>query len=63
MTTDPLNAMPIAEIRITYSLDDQGHPNVGVRHDGDPDKVTLLGMLAMAQDTIMQPEYDEEQTP
>lgn len=58
--TDPLHAMPVAEITIRYSLGDDGNSNVSVGHDGTDDRITLLGMLEMAKDTIMRPEYDEE---
>jgi len=57
---DALNAMPIAELTIVYSLDSEGHPTHGVSHKGQEDKMILLGMLEMAKVTIMSPEWDEE---
>lgn len=61
MSADPQHAMPIAEITIKYSLNDQGDSTLGVGHEGTDDKLTLLGMLEMAKNTIMSPEYDEEE--
>lgn len=58
--TDPLHAIPISTITITHSLDDQGRPTTGVAVDGEDSKTTLLGLLTMAQHTIMSPEWDEE---
>lgn len=58
---DPLHAMPIAQLNIYYSLDDQGNPTHGVSHEGIEDKITLLGMLEMAKNTIMSPDWDDQE--
>lgn len=53
-------AMPLGSITISHYLDNTGDIITGVSVDGDIPIVTQLGLLRMAEDTILRMDEEDE---
>lgn len=53
-------AMPLGSITISHYLDSTGDIITGVSVDGDIPIVTQLGLLRMAEDTILRMDEEDE---
>ena len=51
--------MKLYEMRLTYGINADGHPVVGFKEEGETHLTTKLGMLRLAEDTLLNT-LDEE---
>jgi hypothetical protein len=53
----------VGRITITYELDPEGDMLTDVIVDGDPPLIVVLGLLRLAEDTLLQRAADDEVDP